>query len=206
MTASRAGTTLALLAGAALLVTACGNAAATVAPTSPPITQAPPSSPPTEAPSQAAPTFALPSFSFTADAALEAMFPKEVGGMPLTVQSMAGADFMRLGGGASMGPALQQLGKTADDLSVAFGGTADGSLIVFAFRIKGVNAEAFLGAFTASAQGATITNATLGGKSVKKVLNTGQTVYLYLHQDMIWTVGGTAPTDAVLNEVFSKLP
>ena len=41
----------------------------------------------------------------------------------------------------------------------------------------------------------------------KKVVATGQeAIYLYLHNDVIWTVGGAGTTDALLNEAFSKLP
>src|SRR5262249_14954312 len=98
---------------------ACGGNAATSAPATP-----------TTAPVF---TFALP--SFTADTELEAMFPDSVGGKTLTVRSMSGADFMTLGG-SGMAPALQQLGKTPSDMTVAFGGTADASLVMVAFRIK----------------------------------------------------------------------
>ena len=214
MTARRAGVGLALLTGAAIVVAACGGNAATNGPTQgavatePTVTQAPPS--------EAEPSFGLPGFSFalpsfTSDEELEAMFPTDIGGQPLTVQSMSGADFMAFGGSSTMGPALEQLGKTPADMSVAFGGTTDGSIVVFAFRIKGVNADQFMNVFTSTSgtmTGTTITDASLGGKSVKKVTTPGQTVYLYTHGDVIWTVGGTgsAPSEALLNEAVSKLP
>jgi hypothetical protein len=211
MTARRAGTTLALLAGAALLVVACGSSAPTTAPTTGPVTQAPPTQ---AAPSQPASSGGLPGFSFalpsfTSDAELEAMFPKDLGGQPITVLSMTGSDFFGSGmAGNEIGPALQQLGKSPSDLSVAVGGTAEISVI--AFRIKGVPADQFLNAYTATAggtNGATITDASFGGKAVKKVTTAGQPgAYLYLKGDVIWTVGGNAPTDALLTEAFSKLP
>ena len=208
MTARRAGVSLALITGVALLVAACGGSGPTSTPNQTP-TQAPES--------QAAPSFDLSSFdlgsfalpSFTSDAELEALFPTSLGGHTLTVRSMSGTDFMAFGGSNNtMGPALEQLGKTPADLSVAFGGTTDGSVLVFAFRIKGVDAEDFMQAFTSTAgstSGSTITDASVAGKSVKKVLTSGQTVYLYTHGDVVWTVGGT-PSAAVLDEAFSKLP
>lgn len=211
MTARRAGTTLALLTGAALLVVACGGAAPTTAPPAGSATQAPPTQ---AAPSEPGSSEGLPGFSFalpsfTSDAELEAMFPTELGGQPIQVLSMTGSDFFGSGmAGTEIGPALQQLGKSPSDLSVAVGGTT--SISVIAFRIKGVPADQFLNAYTASAggtSGATITDASFGGKSVKKVTTAGQAAaYLYLKGDVIWTVGGNAPTDALLNEAFSKLP
>ena len=199
-----ARTALACIAGAALLVAACGSSAATTAPTQvpitqPPVTQAPPSIGLPEL------SFALP--SFTSDAELEAMFPKQIGGETLTVRSMSGTDFLKTGSTSNLSTVLQGLGKTPADLSVAFGGTMDVTLI--AFRIKGVAADQFLGAYLTSAkdaQGSVISDATLGGKSVKKVVTTGQVVYLYLSGDIVWTVGCSPPAEALLNEAFSKLP
>lgn len=210
MTARRAGTGIALLSGAAILIAACGGNAATSTPSQP--ATPPPATEP--AATNALPSFGLPDFSFalpsfSSDAELEGMFPSDIAGQPLTVQSMSGSDFLGFMGGANnpLGPALTQLGKTPEDLSVAFGGTADGSVTVFAFRIKGVNADTFLNAYTGvagSQSGTTITDANLGGKAVKQVATGGTNVYLYLHGDVIWTVTSTNP--ATLNEAFTKLP
>jgi hypothetical protein len=205
MTARRTVKGLALLVGATLLIAACGpSATATGTPGTPtgPATQPPAS----EAPSSGLPGFSFALPSFTSDAELEAMFPTSLGGQTLQVLSMSGNDFMGSGmSGTEIGPILQQLGKSPADLSVAVGGTS--SVSVIAFRIKGVPADQFLSAYTQTAQGATITDASFGGKPVKKVVTTGQDpIYLYLHDDVIWTVGGTGLTDALLNEAFSKLP
>jgi hypothetical protein len=209
MTARRTATGLATLMGATLLIVACGPAAnATTTPTTTPTTPAA-----TQAAGSGAPasdglpgfSFALP--SFTSDAELEAKFPKELGGEAITVLSMNGTNFLGSGmSGDEIGPILTQLGKSPSDLSVAVGGTMN--IQVIAFRIKGVPAEQFLNAYTSAApQGAVITDASFGGKSVKKVVATGQEgVYLYLKDDVIWTVGGSGLTDALLNEAFSKLP
>jgi hypothetical protein len=212
MTARRTGTALSLLVGLALAVVACSGNAATTGPSTAAATEPSATEPSaTEAPG----TSGLPGFSFalpsfTADTELEAMFPSEIAGEKLTVLSMTGSDFLGSGtAGNEIGPILTQLGKAPSDLSVAFGGTT--SVSVIAFRIKGVPADQFLNAYTQSApQGATITDASLGGKSVKKVISPDSPdTYIYLKGDVIWTVGGsgtTAPTDALLNEAFSKLP
>jgi hypothetical protein len=208
MTARRARTTLALLAGLTILVAACSGAASTsaptTAPTSPPVTQAPPTD---AAPSQEVPGFSLPLPSFTSDEQLKAMFPTEVGGQPIVVITMSGPDFMNLGTSSKdIQKALQQLGKSPSDLSVGSGGNA--LLTIFAFRVKGVPAEQFLGQYiNSAAAGSTVTDASFGGKSVKKVVTGGQVAaYLYLRGDVLWTVGGNNPSDALLTEAFSKLP
>jgi hypothetical protein len=194
-----------LLLGAAVLAACGGNASATpTAPTS----SASPAPLDTSAPSFDFPdmSFALPSFQ--ANPELEAMFPDEIGGLPVQVLSMTGTSFMSGASGTQLAPVLQQLDAAAADLSVAFGGTAQ--VTVIAFQIEGVSAQQFFAAYTATAQGAegaAITEVTYGGKAVKKVVPVGaDTVYLYLHGSVTWTVGGTALTDALLNETFSKLP
>jgi hypothetical protein len=210
MTARRIGTAMTLLVGLALAVVACSGSAATTGPTSAISTEAAS----TEAPATEAPgasglpgfSFALP--SFTADTELESLFPDEIGGKSLQVLSMSGSDFMGSNpAGNAIAPVLAGLGKQASDLSVAFGGTED--IAVIAFRIKGVPAEQFLNAYTQAAPaGAAITDASLGGKSVKKVVtpDSPEATYLYLKNDVIWTVSGNNLTDALLNEAFSKLP
>jgi hypothetical protein len=200
MTARRTATGLALLIGATLVVAACGSSAtATPGGSATPATEVPPTS------GLPGFSFALP--SFTADAELEALFPDEIGGETVTVRSMSGSDFLRLGTSSKdLEVALQQLGKTPNDLSVGFGGTS--SVTIFAFRIKGVPADQFLAAYlAATTQGSTVTDASYGGKSVKKVVTNGQVAaYLYLSGDVLWTVAGAALTDLLLNETFSKLP
>src|SRR5262245_62143213 len=201
MIGRRSASALTLLLGATLVVAACGGSAATTAPTA--ATQAPPSLAPQ--------TFALPSFglpSFNSDPELEAMFPKDVGGETLTVISMNGTDFVGTAG-AQLTPVLTKLGKSPADLSAAFGGTM--AVTITALKIKGVAADQFLSAFTANLQGvpgASITDASFGGKTVKRIVpKAGEdAVYIYLKDDVVWSVGGPAITDALLDETFSKLP
>jgi hypothetical protein len=208
MTARRAGARLALLAASTLLVAACSGGASTSAPTttptSPPVTQAPPTN---AAPSQEVPGFSFTLPSFTSDEELKAMFPTEVGGQPIVVITMTGTDFMNLPTASKdIETALRELGKGPSDLSVGSGGNA--LVTIIAFRVKGVPADQFLGKYISSAAaGSTVTDASFGGKSVKKVMTGGQVAaYLYLKGDVLWTVGGNNLSDALLTEAFSKLP
>ncbi|HXG27205.1 MAG TPA: hypothetical protein VNL94_10230 [Candidatus Binatia bacterium] len=202
---------LGLLAAGAVVVTACGGGGATSAPTggvtAPPATAAAPSSP---AQSTDEPTFsfALPS-GFNADTELEALLPAQLGGQDVFKLSMTGDQFVGAGeqGSDELSNALSQLGKTPQDLSVAFGGTD--AVSVFAYRIKGVDATTFFNAFlqTGMSQGATITDVTIAGKSVRKVVTAeSETIYLYTSGQVLFGVGGDDVPDALLNEVFSKLP
>ncbi len=207
MTARHTFSGVALLVGGTLIIAACGPSATATG--TPGATTPATGVPATEVPGSGLPAFSFALPSFTADAELEAMFPTSLGGETLQVLSMKGTDFMGSGAaGTEIAPVLQQLGKSPADLSVAFGGTMN--ISVFAFRVQGVPADQFLSAYTQSAQsaqGSTITDTSFGGKSAKKVVATGQdAVYLYLHGDVVWTVGGTGLTDALLNEAFSKLP
>jgi hypothetical protein len=206
LTGRRATAVPALLLGAAVLAACGGTARGTPA-------LAPSSVAPNEPPDTSAPSFDFPDMSFAlpsfqANPELEAMFPDSIAGQPVTVVSMTGTSFMSGASGTQLAPVLQQLDATAAELSVAFGGTAQVTII--AFQIEGVSAEEFFTAYTSTAQGAqgaSITDASYGGKAVKRVVPIGaDVVYLYLHGSVTWTVGGATPTDALLNETFSKLP
>jgi hypothetical protein len=203
MTARNAARSIALLGASAILIAACGGSSASPSPTTA-ATQAPA---PTQGPAStdAGFSFALPSFQGDAD--LEAMLPKEIGGETLTVISMTGDEFL---GDGTISPeisdALDALGKTTSDLSVAFGGTS--TIQVVAFRVKGADAGALFNAFKAAQTDEyTTENVTLGGKNVVKVTpSTGDVSYIYTKGDTMFVLGGTDVTDAILNEAFSKLP
>ena len=209
MTARTIARPLALLAGIAILVAACGGGTATQAPTTAAVTQAPiTQAPVTQAP--AATTGAVETFptaSFHGDVDLEAMIPDEIGGEKITTLSMTGEQFMGSGGGTDEFAAIMTgLGKEPKDLSVAFGGTS--KISVIAFQVNGVPGSQILEAFkNASTDGAVLTDATFGGKSVKKVTpGEGLVSYVYTTQDVVFVVSGAGVTDALLNEAFSKLP
>ena len=202
-----------LLAAGAMLIAACGGNAATTgpttaAPTTPPVTAAPVA---TDVPgASAGPGFSFDLSSFHGDEDLEGMIPDTLGGETLTVVSMTGDQF--LGDGTSspeLAKALQDLGKTTSDLSVAFAGTSGVSVV--AFRVKGVPADALFTAFKeAETEGVTSESASYGGKSVTKLGSSdGTTAFVYLKNDTMFVVGGsgtTVPSDALLNEAFTKLP
>jgi len=203
---------LALLAGAAILVAACGSGTATTAPvTQAPVTQAPVTqAPATQAPAgTGSPEFSFDTSSFHADVDLEALFPDEIGGEPLTVLSMSGADMMGEGGSPELQAMLTALGKTPADLTAAFGGVAKVGIV--AFQIKGAPGDAILAALRDAYEtsDAVVTDMSFGGKAVKKFVPADpdeSTGYIYVYQDVIFLVSGEGATEAVLNEVFSKLP
>lgn len=219
MTARTAARPLALLAAVAILIAACGGGTPSVAPgatataapataapaTAAPATPAPATAPPASAGS-GTPSFAVPSFH--ADLDLEALLPAEIDGVDLTVLSMSGAEF------ASTSPELTAmlgtLGKSTSDLSVAFGGSD--SIAILAFQVDGVPGATILNALFGVYQqddGTTITDASFGGKSVKKLTPVDPeeyVSYIYTTQDVVFVVGGEDVSDAVLGEVFAKLP
>ncbi len=201
---------MAFLVGSIVLA-ACGSGAPT---SSPGVTQATvaTSAPATQAPGATGglPSFVIPSFHGAAD--LEALLPDSIGGEPLVTLSMSGTQFLASGMATEVQAALTALGKSASDLSVAFG--SNSQVVVIAFRVNGAPGsailEAFRQAYTADTP-ATVTDVNIGGKSVKKFQpsDTSEAAsWIYTKDDVVYTVGGsgTAPSDAVLIEVFSKLP
>lgn len=213
MTARITPRALAALASVAIVIAACGNGAATTAPsaTQGAGTQAPATQPAgTQAAgaSDAIPSFALPSFH--SDTKLEDLFPDQIGGTDVTVLSMTGDQFMGQGSSPELDAALKTLNKTSSDLSVAFAGA--GGVTIIAFKIAGIPASQIQTALFSAYQqetDAAISDANIGGKAVKKITptDTAEDVsYLYGVQDVIFAVGGTDVTDAQLTEVFSKLP
>jgi hypothetical protein len=207
------GATAPILLMAGVVIAGCGGSGAPT-PTAPGTTTTPTSvvtaPPATTLPTEGGlPSFALP--SFVGDKDLEAMLPKEIGGQPLTVLSMTGNEFLGTGQNAEMNAMLTQLGKTPSDLSVAFAGTANVTIV--AFRVKGVPAGQILPALVSAYQegvDATPSQTTIAGKSVTKFTPAaaGETAtYIYTAGDTVFAVGGMSQlSDAVLNEVFSKLP
>jgi hypothetical protein len=194
---------LALLAGAILLA-ACGGGTAATAPGA---TQAAAATS-TQAPAATdagIPSFVLPSFH--ANSNLEKLIPTEVGGEPITTMSVSGADLIGLGSSEVLSSVLTALGKQPSDLSAAFGGN---SLIeIVAFQINGESGSQILDAFNAQSQSDSIvSDASFGGKSVKKIAPSGggDATYVYTKDDVIFSVTGSDITDALLNEAFSKLP
>lgn len=201
---------LALLISFALLVAACGGAAATPGATSrgglsaAPVTQAPAGTNGSE-PSMVLPSFDLPS----GDAELEALLPDDIAGETVQKFSMTGDTFMGGAGNSEVAAVLEQFNKEPSDLSVAFGGTDAVALI--AYRLKGVEGSQFFNAFLVAAGEdgqVTVTDAAYGGKAVKKVVSPNAdigTVHVYTAGDVMFIVGDEDITDALLTEAFSKI-
>lgn len=203
---------LAILAGVVIVVAACGPAGpATTASGGTTTPATPPAFP--DGP-DGLPSFALP--PFTANSALEALLPDELGGTTVEKLSMSGDDFVRGGGesAADFLAVLSQSGWSPADLSVAFASTRD--VIFVAYRIKGVDSNLFFAAFKSTledAGGATTTNESLGGKVVKKLVPTdGRAIYIYPSGDVLFSISASDKpgisiddTDELLNEAFAKL-
>jgi hypothetical protein len=216
MTARRILRPLAVLAGAMLVLAACGSGASTGAPTSGPAATTAAVATPTAVATVVLPA-SSPEASFdlpSGDEDLEEQLPDELGGQTLTKLSMTGDQFMGAGQGAEeLTSVLTALGKQPSDLSVAFAGTD--KITVIAYRIKGVpGGQVLSGLINAyeDAQNATVTDVTIGGKPVKKFVAPDPsaaedgTVYIYTAGDTVFIVGGENVTDELLNEAFSKLP
>jgi hypothetical protein len=208
---SRSARSLALAAGIAIVVAACGGNAATQTPGATAVATPPPATAaPTQGPESSG---GIPSFdtsSFHADQDLESLLPKEIGGEAITALSMSGAQFITADSAPEFAAALTTLGKSPTDLSVAFGGNT--KVTIIAFQVDGAPADQILTALFAAYQQetqATISDVTFSGKSVKKVTPSDATEdvsYIYAVRDVVFAVGGTDVTDALLTEAFQKLP
>ena len=196
------------LAVLAIVIAACNNGAATAAPATQAPTTAPATAAPTTAPaSQGAAATGDPLASFHGAQDLEGLLPDSIAGVPVVKASISGTDFMGMGGSDELSKALSDLGKTPADMSVAFGNA--GTSTIFAFKVNGVPASQILNAmFAAETDPATVTDVSFGGKAVKKIIASGETLasYVYTTQDVVFVVTGTGITDAQLGEVFAALP
>jgi hypothetical protein len=154
----------------------------------------------------------LPSLSLHGDAALEAMLPDQIGGTTLQKFSFQGAGAFSSGasGSQELQDALGQIGKSPNDVSFAVAASTDSGLTIGAFRVNGADANNVVSAFIQAGQkanpGTTVSDASISGKSVKKVVDPSETkpTYVYAHGDVMFFV--QADSDALLNEVFGKLP
>ncbi len=211
MTVRRPGQALALLAAALLALAGCDAGRPAASPTAQ-ATQPPPA----ETGDFAFPSFDLSSFdlgsfalpSFSSDPELEAMLPDELGGVAARKQSLTGSTFLGTGlaGAAALEALLDQLDKSPDDLSVGFGTTP--LVTIIAYRIDGIPArQLFTGLelALAAAGSATITDVSVGSRSVKQVVTATETTYVYLAGDAVFVIGGTV-TPPLLEEAVLKLP
>lgn len=210
MTSRRLAPALAFLGAALLVFAACGpgGPAATTGSVA--------TGPPLETDDLPFPSFDLGSFdlgsfslpSFSSDPELEAMLPDQLGGVTVRKQSLTGATFLATGmaGAAAIEALLGDLGKSPEDLSVAFGTTA--AVTIFAYRIAGLPSDQLLAGLEAAlptGQGITVTDTTVRGRSVKQVVSPTETTYVYLGGDVVFIIGG-AVTPALLEETVLQLP
>jgi hypothetical protein len=201
---------IALLAGSIALA-AC-QPGATTAPTQAAVatnaaTQAPVVTLPPLPSGIAVPSLVIPSFN--QDEELEDLLPDTVGGATVTKISMTGDTLMGTGQGQEeLQAVLTKFNKQPSDLSVAIGGA--GAIGLFAYRIKGVDANEFFESFLAAARvedpAVSVTEMNLGGKAVRKVVTVDETLYLYASGDVLFGVGGDTATEAQLAEALSLLP
>jgi hypothetical protein len=199
----------------ALALVGCSSTASqapgtTATPTTPAEQSAGATATPTEA---ASGTLVLPSFDLPHNAAeLEALLPDKIGNETLTKSSSTGADFLK---STLADPAivawLQSLGKSPADVSVATAIGIQSSVLIFAFRVAGVDHTTLITALKKAVDDGmdtplTWTPASVGGKNVETAVEPSQegTVYLYGTADLVFEISAKDP--AVAGEVLSKLP
>lgn len=223
------------VAATSVFVVACSGSAATNAPSQPAASAAPSLAVPSivvpslalpsialpsvALPSVALPSgsFALPSFSFPSeDKDLENRLPSQINGVTLVKYSVKGTTFLASGSSNSQDliDLLTALGKTPNDLSVAFAGDPSGGLDVQigAFRVAGADSNALLTAFVAASQkstpGQVVTQANVGGKNVTNIVDPADTstspTYVYGNGDVLFYV--LTPDPALAATALQQLP
>jgi hypothetical protein len=210
MTFNRLALRIGALASAAFVVIACGGGGATTTPT--PARPTDPALPSFDMPTFDLGSFAIPSFalpSFTRNEELEALLPDTIGGQPVIKQSLSGQAFIDMGMGAAFEDILADVGASAGDLSVAIGSA--GTLIVFAYQVEGASAEQVFGGLEAALQaggGGTVSEITVGGRTLSQVTAPTETTYIYLASDVVFVIGDVSGsvTPELLQDAVSQLP
>jgi hypothetical protein len=163
------------------------------------------------------PSFDIPSFSFPSeDKDLEARLPNEINGVTMVKYSFKGASFLQSGADnqQDLVDFLSSLGKSPDDLSVAFAGDGAGQLDLQlgAFRVAGADQNALLAAFIGATQKEspqdTVTQANVGGKNVTQIVDPDDTesgaIYIYASGDTLFYV--SSPDPALAAAGLTALP
>ena len=161
-------------------------------------------------------TGAIPSFGLgdlTCDnSPLADVLPDTIGGQQIQTVCMEGDQFVQAG---SADPAFQEFLDSVDaeasDISVAFGGSLDGSVGVVAFRVAGVAEddleENFLAANEAQGEIANVEQTNIGGKDVWTAASTDPSApgsaYIYVNDDVVFFLTGD---EAQATEVLEALP
>lgn len=173
-------------------------------------------------PSFEIPSFTIPSFSFTPDTQLESLFPKTIAGKPVKVQSLHVRDIQTTFESNPKSKKIFQeflaaLGKTIDDVSIAFGSVelTSGLESIVAARVAGADPGTLLqGGITVTIAQKThpenwaSATATVGGKNVATLTDTtdphASVEYLYPYGEVVFIVD-TDKTD-VAATLVSALP
>jgi hypothetical protein len=158
---------------------------------------------------------ATPDQSLTADSALEALFPTQVGGLVLTIDSRSGAD-LASNVPADFTQALADRGRSIDDVSLATGYYSDPGTtnvgVITALQIDGVDITELMPLLVPmllnGAEPTSQLTQQIGGKAVTVIKvgddpssDPGQ--YLYPNNDILWVVQAAEPG---LTEIFTDLP
>lgn len=155
--------------------------------------------------------------TFTPDDELEALFPSDIGGRALDIESYQGsAAFADTEVPQAMLDALAVQGKTLDDVSIATGYSFDSNtmelLMISAIQVRGADisavADALVQVLNDGEAPAEQTPAQVSGKDVTVLRPTAESTddelqYVYPKDDVLWVVAAQEPA---LSEVFSKLP
>jgi hypothetical protein len=152
-------------------------------------------------------------FSFNGDPELEALFPTQVGGEDLEVQSVGGQQLLAMNDDPeTLAPLIDMLdgmGKTIDDVSIGFGFSSNGSIT--AIRIAGVDAasalDGILPLILTDLTDPTQETVDVAGRQVIKITDGSDegspAQYVHASGEVIWMVAAEEP---YLSEVLGALP
>lgn len=152
-------------------------------------------------PSVALPSLDIPSFALPSGAKdLEALLPNTICGATATKFSMGGADFAAAGSTPEFEKALQELGKTAADVSFAAAAGGGTGCTAGIFRVNGVEAARFSQVYLAAgseAEGNPYTATNVNGKDVYSITTSGDaTQYVYFNGDAVLFVQAKTADEA----------
>ena len=152
-------------------------------------------------PSEALASLGIPSFALPSGAKdLEALLPGTICGATAIKFSMGGADFAASGSTPEFEKALQELGKTAADVSFAAAAGGSTGCTAGIFRVNGVEAARFSQVYLAAgqeAEGNPYTQTTVNGKDVYSITTSdAATQYVYFNGDAVLFVQAKTADDA----------
>jgi hypothetical protein len=157
-------------------------------------------------PSSAAASFVIPSFALPSGAKdLEALLPATLCGETALKASMSGDQFMATAD-ATFKAILGSLGKQASDVSFAIAGAATSGCSAGIFRIAGVDQNLLQQTFVAEEQktGATVSQGSVGGKSVYISAQSGGKEYVYFKGDAV--IFAQAKDETAAAGILQQLP